>query len=57
MGIKTLGEALVEVGDLVPVYKLFETPQETLTKYKSKVLFGRHAKKKSKLKIRQLVLA
>lgn len=31
MGIKTLGEALVEVGVWVPVYKLFETPQETLT--------------------------
>ena len=39
------------------MYTLFETLQETLTQVKSKALFGKLAKKVSKLRIRQLVLA
>ena len=57
MHIETLGETLVEVEVKVSMYTLFETRQETLTQVKSEVLFGKLAKKVSKLRIRQLVLA
>ena len=57
MDIDTLGETLVEVEVKVSMYTLFETRQETLTQVKSEVLFGKLAKKVSKLRIRQLVLA
>ena len=57
MHIETLGETLVEVEVKVLMYTLFETRQETLTQVKSEVLFGKLAKKVSKLRIRQLVLA
>ena len=57
MDIETLGETLVEVEVKVSMYTLFETRQETLTQVKSEVLFGKLAKKVSKLRIRQLVLA
>ena len=57
MDIATLGETLVEVEVKVSMYTLFETRQETLTQVKSEVLFGKLAKKVSKLRIRQLVLA
>lgn len=57
MDIETLDETLVEVQVKVSMYTLFETRQETLTQVKSEVLFGKLAKKVSKLRIRQLVLA
>ena len=57
MDIERLGETLVEVEVKVSMYTLFETRQETLTQVKSEVLFGKLAKKVSKLRIRQLVLA
>ena len=57
MDIETLGETLVEVEVKVSMYTLFEKRQETLTQVKSEVLFGKLAKKVSKLRIRQLVLA
>ena len=57
MHIETLGETLVEVEVKVSMYTLFETRQETLTQVKSEVLFGKLAKKVSKLRIRQLILA
>ena len=57
MHIETLGETLVEVEVKVSMNTLFETRQETLTQVKSEVLFGKLAKKVSKLRIRQLVLA
>ena len=57
MHIETLGETLVEVEVKVSMYTLFETRQETLTQVKSEVLYGKLAKKVSKLRIRQLVLA
>ena len=57
MDIETLGETLVEVEVKVSMYTLFETRQETLTQVKSEVLFGKLAKKVSKLRIRQLALA
>ena len=57
MDIETLGETLVEVEVKVSMYTLFETRQETVTQVKSEVLFGKLAKKVSKLRIRQLVLA
>ena len=57
MDIDTLGETLVEVEVKVSMYTLFETRQETLTQVKSEVLFGKLAKRVSKLRIRQLLLA
>lgn len=57
MDIETLDETPVEVQVKVSMYTLFETRQETLTRVKSEVLFGKLAKKVSKLRIRQLVLA
>ena len=57
MDIETLGETLVEVEVKVSMYTLFETRQETLTQVKSEVLFGKLAKRVSKLRIRQLLLA
>ena len=57
MDIETVDETLVEVQVKVSMYTLFETRQETLTQVKSEVLFGKLAKKVSKLRIRQLVLA
>ena len=57
MDIETLGETLVEVEVKVSMYTLFETCHETLTQVKSEVLFGKLAKKVSKLRIRQLILA
>ena len=57
MDIETLDETPVEVQVKVSMYTLFETRQETLTQVKSEVLFGKLAKKVSKLRIRQLVLA
>ena len=57
MDIETLDETLVEVQVKVSMYTLFETRQETLTQVKSEVLFGKLAKKVSKLRIRQLILA
>ena len=57
MDIETLGETLLEVEVKVSMYTLFETRQETLTQVKTEVLFGKLAKKVSKLRIRQLALA
>ena len=57
MDIETLGETLVEEKVKVLMYTLFETRQETLTQVSSEVLFGKLAKKVSKLRIRQLILA
>ena len=57
MDIETLGETLVEEEVKVLMYTLFETRQETLTQVSSEVLFGKLAKKVSKLRIRQLILA
>ena len=57
MDIEKLGETLVEVEVKVSMCTLFETRQETLTQVKSEVLFGKLAKKVSKLRIRQLILA
>ena len=52
MDIERLGETLVEVEVKVSMYTLFETRQETPTQVKSEVLFGKLAKKVSKLRIR-----
>ena len=57
MDIETVGETLVEEEVKVLMYTLFETRQETLTQVSSEVLFGKLAKKVSKLRIRQLILA